>query len=117
MSRKPLSPGQASRVVTIRLTDPQLTRLRELGGGEWVRHMLAATLPDTPSVGAGRGFSEERPVAGSPFCNEYGGLDLVDRGDGEIYLKMGAALGTDYYGPLTPGQVRAFYTLCEAAPL
>lgn len=37
---KPLSPGHASRVVTIRLTGPQLARLRELGGAAWVRQQI-----------------------------------------------------------------------------
>lgn len=39
--RKPLDPlGGESKMVTLRMTQEQARRLRELGGADWVRRMV-----------------------------------------------------------------------------
>ena len=55
----------------------------------------------------------DETIAESPFGNTYGGLDMILRNDGKLYLKMGDCLGDKYYGPLNDEQVKAFMVICQ----
>lgn len=48
----------------------------------------------------------------SPFINTYGGLSITTY-EGNSYLRMEDCTGSDYYGPLTETQVKAFHELQE----
>jgi hypothetical protein len=48
----------------------------------------------------------------SPFANSHGGLDLVRKEDGSLYLRMEGDIQDRYFGPLTEEQLSAFKLLC-----
>ena len=47
----------------------------------------------------------------SGFANTYGGLNLVVRSDGEMFLEMQDCIDAAYFGPLTNLELGAFLTL------
>lgn len=53
-----------------------------------------------------------KAIQASPFGNTYGGLTLGEDDQGRKFLEMDDCFSPDYFGPLTPEQEAAFYTLC-----